>query len=186
MTTSKPVIREVIVVEGKDDIDAVKAAVNATVLAVGGFSVKDSKVLKQIRYAHEHNGIIVLTDPDPAGEFIRRVIREAVPDAQHAYITRESGTRVRDGNIGVENASAQTIRDALKNVQTTLETAQILYTMSDMREWGLTAHPEASERRHKLGELLSMGGGNTKQFLRKLNAYGIARDAIETALESLE
>ena len=35
----KPQIKEIIVVEGRDDITAVKAAVDAEIVAVNGFSV---------------------------------------------------------------------------------------------------------------------------------------------------
>ena len=41
-------IKEVIVVEGKDDITAVKAAIDAEVIAVGGFGI-NSKVINKIK-----------------------------------------------------------------------------------------------------------------------------------------
>ena len=62
-------IKEVIVVEGRDDITAVKQAVDAEVIAVGGFGI-NAKVIERIKDAQK-KGSIVLTDPDFAGEKIR-------------------------------------------------------------------------------------------------------------------
>ena len=60
-------IKEVIVVEGKDDIAAVKKAVNAEMIATGGFGI-NAKVIARIKEAQKRKGVIVLTDPDFAGE----------------------------------------------------------------------------------------------------------------------
>ncbi|NCC80246.1 MAG: toprim domain-containing protein, partial [Clostridia bacterium] len=66
-------IKEVIVVEGKDDISAVKKAVYAEVLAVHGYGINEDSMNK-IREAAKRTGVIILTDPDHAGERIRRMI----------------------------------------------------------------------------------------------------------------
>ena len=64
-------IKEVIVVEGKDDITAVKAAIDAEVIATNGFGYK-KEFIETIKNICERKGIIILTDPDYAGEQIRR------------------------------------------------------------------------------------------------------------------
>ena len=66
-------IKEVIVVEGRDDITAVKRAVEAEVIAVGGFGI-NKRVIDRIKEAQKRQGVIVLTDPDFAGEKIRKII----------------------------------------------------------------------------------------------------------------
>ncbi len=48
-------IKEVIVVEGRDDITAVKRAVDAEMIAVGGFGI-NSKVIKNKRGAEKARG----------------------------------------------------------------------------------------------------------------------------------
>ena len=65
-------IKEVIVVEGRDDVTAVKRAVDAEVIAVGGFGI-NSKVIAKIKEAQKRQGVIVLTDPDFAGEKLERL-----------------------------------------------------------------------------------------------------------------
>ncbi len=59
-------IREVIIVEGRDDIDAVQKAVSADIIATHGYGISAS-TLDRIRRAYETRGIIILTDPDHAG-----------------------------------------------------------------------------------------------------------------------
>ena len=107
-------IKEVIVVEGRDDITAVKRAVDAEVIAVGGFGI-NAKVIERIKEAQKRQGVIVLTDPDFAGEKIRRIISKRVKDIKHAYISRKDGTK--DGDIGVENAEPKIIIRALENAK---------------------------------------------------------------------
>ena len=63
-------IKEVIIVEGKNDIAAVQRAVDADCIATGGYSLI-GRNLKSIEAAYKRRGIIILTDPDYAGERIR-------------------------------------------------------------------------------------------------------------------
>lgn len=53
-------IREVIIVEGRDDIDAVQKAVSADIIATHGYGISAS-TLDRIRRAYETRGIIILT-----------------------------------------------------------------------------------------------------------------------------
>ena len=84
-------IKEVIVVEGKDDVAAVKKAVDAEMIAVGGFGI-NAKIISRIKEAQKRKGVIVLTDPDFAGEKIRKIIAKRVPGIKHAYIAQEALT----------------------------------------------------------------------------------------------
>ena len=63
-------IQQVIVVEGKSDIARVRQAVDADLIATGGYALR-SAVIQDIRAAYEKRGIIILTDPDGPGEKIR-------------------------------------------------------------------------------------------------------------------
>ncbi|HCQ90005.1 MAG TPA: ribonuclease M5, partial [Clostridium sp.] len=74
-------IKEVIVVEGRDDITAVKRAVDAELIAVSGFGINQSTINK-IKEAQKRQGVIVLTDPDFAGEKIRKIIAKRVPNVK--------------------------------------------------------------------------------------------------------
>lgn len=176
-------IKETIVVEGRDDVSAVKRAVNAEVLEVNGFAVRKKSTLEKIKFASETTGVIVLCDPDFAGEKIRKTIENYVPGVKHAYISRKEGEK--NGDIGVENANPEAIINALEGAKFK-ETEEIkIYTMEDMQYYSLTGTPNSKELRQELGKILRIGYGNGKQFLNKLNHYGINRELLEKTLDNL-
>lgn len=80
-------IKEVIVVEGRDDIDAVQKAVNADIIATHGYGISQD-TLARIENAYKTRGIIILTDPDHAGQKIRQRLTRLFPDALQAYISK--------------------------------------------------------------------------------------------------
>lgn len=178
----KKVIKEIIVVEGRDDISAVKSAVDAEVIQVNGFAVKKRENIERIRVAEKNRGIIILTDPDYAGNEIRKYIHKFFPEAKDAYIRRSEGTK--DGDIGVENASPEAIINALEKARCSVTEIEEIFTMSYLMECGLVGGSEASERREKVGGKLGIGYSNGKQFLSKLNRYGISKEEFEEALKS--
>lgn len=178
----KPGILEVIVVEGRDDVCAVKNAVQATVIATHGFHI-NGKTWKQIENAYEKRGIIVLTDPDFAGEQIRKRIKERFPDAKQAFLPKREATKGLD--IGVENATPESIREALEKVKFTANNFQQTFTEEDMLKAGLSGAPDSAEKREKLGKSLGIGYANARGFLKKLNEYSITREEFYKKIEEI-
>jgi ribonuclease M5 len=177
------VIKEVIVVEGKDDISAVKRAVDADLIATSGFGITPA-TLQRIKNAAEKRGVIIFTDPDHAGERIRRTVSGKVPGCKHAYLPREFA--IKDGDIGIENASPESIRDALSKVKTEVSGERSEFTMDDLVAYGLTGSSNSSDKRDFLGKELGIGYGNAKQFLSRLNRYGITREEFTKAAERID
>ena len=60
-----------------------------------------------IKAAQKRRGVIIFTDPDFAGEKIRKKIAQEVPGCKHAFLPREEAKK--DGDIGIENASPESI-----------------------------------------------------------------------------
>lgn len=176
-------IKEVIVVEGRDDVTAVKRAVDAEVIAVGGFGI-NSKVIAKIKEAQKRQGVIVLTDPDFAGEKIRKIISKRVEGIKHGYISREEGTK--EGDIGVENASPQAIIEALNKARCETKEKREEFKMEHMFFYKLTGNEVASQRRAKLGKLLGIGYGNTAAFLSRLNNFGISKEEFVQAIKKID
>ena len=176
-------IKEIIVVEGRDDAIRVKKAVDAEVFFVGGFGI-NGKVIDLIKEAQIRCGVIVLTDPDYAGEKIRSIISKRVKGIKHAYITREDATK--DGNIGVENAKEEVIIKALEKAKAVLTTFKNEFTINDLIEDGLSLCERAQERRNELGKLLGIGSCNSKQFVNRLNKFGITRDEYINSLKFIK
>lgn len=175
-------IKEVIVVEGRDDISAIKVAVDAEVIAVNGFSVRKGSNLDRLEKAYQNVGLIIFTDPDYAGEQIRRAINKRYPNSKNAYISKEEGTKLND--IGVENATPEIIIKALSNLKTEIDTDdKDLYDMSELIEAGLAGNENSAVLREILGKRLSIGYSNAKQLLSKLNRYKISKEEFYNALK---
>lgn len=176
-------IKEVIVVEGRDDITAVKRAIDAEIIAVGGFGI-NAKVIARIKEAQKRKGVIVFTDPDFAGEKIRRIIAKRVKGIKHAYISQEEG--LKDGDIGVENASPESIIKALNTAKITIEEKSNFYNMEDMYHFKLTGQPDSKKRRIMLGKELGIGYGNSAQMVSRLNNYGISEEEFIKAINKID
>ena len=172
-------IKEVIVVEGRDDIDAVQKAVNADVIATHGYGIS-GETIDRIRNAYRTRGIIILTDPDYAGSQIRRRLTQMFPDAGQAYVSQNEALRGED--IGIENARPEVIRRAIEQAGRTLTEQRAEFDEGDMLYYGLMGDPKAKARRDFIGKKLGIGYGNAKAFLKRLNHYGITRDELESCL----
>lgn len=176
-------IKEVIVVEGRDDITAVKRAVEAEVIAVGGFGI-NAKVIARIKEAQKRQGVIVLTDPDYAGGKIRNIISKRVQGIKHAYISQEEGTK--EGDIGVENASPEAIINALNLAKCELKEKREEFTMQDMIFFKLSGNEKSKVRRIDLAKSLGIGYCNSAQFLMRLNNYGITKEEFIEAINKID
>ncbi len=208
------IIEEIIVVEGRDDTAAIKQSVDAVTIETHGYGIRPD-TWDTIAKAHQEKGIIVFTDPDHAGEQIRRRILERFPDAKEAFLDRSLAEK--DGDIGIENASPESIRQALQKAHCTISGAGRagadtgagragadtgadgtdkgacsvnrksgeVFTSDDMFRWGLSGSEGSSERRSRLGSALGIGFANSKTFLQRLNRFGITRNEIEQELKNL-
>ncbi|WP_312353034.1 ribonuclease M5 [Aminipila sp.] len=169
-------IAEVIVVEGRDDQAAVKRAIDTETIATHGYGIKKS-TWDLIERAYHTRGIIIFTDPDFAGEEIRRKLKEKFPNAKDAYLARADA--VKAGDIGIENAEPEVILQALQKAQCTKITIIPEFSMSDLMKYGLAGGTGAADKRSRLGKALGIGYGNSAAFLNKLNQYGIGRHEFE-------
>lgn len=172
-------IRQVIVVEGKSDIARVRMAVDADLIATNGFSIK-KETLEQIRAAYEKRGIIILTDPDGPGERIRRRLSRLFPKALHAFVPKKEASLPND--VGIEDASPESIRKALSTLRLFYQDDSGAFTMKDLYDAGLAGKENSAQQRADVGALLGIGYGNGKQFVKRLNHYGITREEWDKAI----
>lgn len=180
----RPVFKEAIVVEGRDDEQVVSQACDALIITTHGFGISD-RTWKLIDKAAAEKGLIILTDPDHAGETIRRRISQRHPGAKHAYIARDKAEA--KGDIGVENASPDDVLEALMKArpeEAVLPAGPV--TMADMDRLGLSSAPGSAARRERAAGVLAIGYGNAKAFLKKVNAFGITLEELERAVEGIE
>ena len=175
-------IKERIIVEGRDDTAAIKKSVDAITIETHGYGINDY-TWELISKAYETKGIIVFTDPDHAGEQIRRRILSRFPDAREAFLDRTDAEK--DGDIGIENASPESIRQALARARCSSDTDEELFPMDDLFMIGLVGQAESAAKRKALGKALGIGYANGRGFLQRLNKFGITREAFVRALEEI-
>ena len=165
------------------DVLAVGRAVEADCIITDGFRLSP-RTVASIGDAYKRRGIIILTDPDPAGERIRRFLSKKFPEAKHAFVPKEEATANDD--IGVEQASPEAIRTALAKGRTLDWNPVDRFSAADLIEAGLSGGDGASERRARLGARLGVGFANAKTFLKRLNHYGVTREEFESGLQELD
>ena len=173
-------IKEIIVVEGRDDTAAIKRALEADTIETHGYGIS-AGTWKLLQRAYESRGLIIFTDPDYAGNEIRRRLKEQFPDAKHAYLDRDKA-RDKD-DIGIENASPEAIIDALKKARGTVHYEAPTFTMEDMIRLELAGTERSARLRAMAGDRLGIGTGNSKAFLKKLNAFGITKEELESCIK---
>lgn len=182
-------IEEIIVVEGKDDTRRLQEVFDVDTIETIGSAI-DETILSQIEHAQETRGVIVFTDPDFSGEKIRKIIMEAVPAAQHAFLPRSQAAPKKKGSLGVEHASDEALREALRKVVTPVsqqdedESEKISHQV--LASYGLIAGEQARAKREKLGDVLRIGYTNAKQLEKRLAMFRITETELAEAMKIVE
>lgn len=177
-------IKEIIVVEGKDDTVAIKRAVDADTLETNGSAI-NNKIIERIQLAQQTRGVIIFTDPDFPGEKIRKTIAEKVPGCKHAFLQKADAIGKNGKGLGVEHASDEAIRNALKAVQQEMEEFVEEILLQDLIDAGLIGGQAAKKRRERLGEILKIGYTNGKQLHKRLIMFQISKEQFSKAIKQV-
>ena len=189
-------VKEVIVVEGRYDKNALSQVVDATIITLGGFSVfNDKEKLAFLRRLAEKQGLIVLTDSDGAGFVIRNYLKGALPKelVKQAYIPDIYGKERRkrapgkEGKLGVEGMKPDVLLAALERAGATFldgETEEnpkgALITKADLFALGLTGGQDSSAKRQALLRKLELPEHLTANgLLEALNLLYSREDFLE-------
>lgn len=163
-------VREVIVVEGRYDKNALSQVVDAVIIETSGFGIfNDAEKRKLLQTMAEARGLIVLTDSDGAGFVIRNYIRGCVDPklVKHAYIPdiygkeRRKSAPSREGKLGVEGMKPQALLDALIRAGATFDDEENKKTApriskADMYARGLSGREGSAEKRAQLIKQLGL------------------------------
>ena len=192
-------VREVIVVEGRYDKNALKQAVEATVVETGGFGVfKDGEKLALLRRLAEERGLILLTDSDGAGFVIRNFLKGAIPPdrLKQAYIPdirgkeRRKAAPGKEGKLGVEGMSPAILLRALERAGATFEDGPAAgdrapITKGDFYALGLTGGRDSAARRAALLKALELPERMTANALLEAVNLLYAREEFFSLAEGL-
>jgi ribonuclease M5 len=179
-------VKEIIVVEGKDDTAKLKQALDVDTIETNGSAI-NKDILAQIAHAKTKRGVIVFTDPDYPGQRIRQIIDQHVPGCKHAFLKREEAVpdKKQTKSLGIEHASLDVLREALGQVYELTENGGSEITKSDLLRFGLIGGHGSRDRRQKLGEQLRIGHINGKQLLKRLQMFQIAKAEFEQVMEQI-
>ena len=175
MSEQRPVIREVIVVEGRYDKNALSQVVDALIFETGGFSIfHNREKLEALRMLAEQRGLIILTDSDSAGQVIRSRLKGMLPPEKirQAFVPMITGKEKRkqhpsrQGLLGVEGMDPEVLLSALQKAGATEERHTEL-TAADFYTLGLTGRSGSAELRRRLAESLNLPAAISQNDLRK-------------------
>ena len=172
---------KVIVVEGRDDTANLKRFYDLDTYETGGSSI-DEVDLERLKALQAKRGLIVFTDPDYQGERIRKIIMQAIPEAQHAFLNRDEARPKAKGSLGVEHANFASLEKALSGLMGDGEAFTSQIKQVDLINFGLILRPDSRQRREFLGQKLRIGYANGKQLLKRLNMFKISLEDIEKTM----
>lgn len=165
---SKLHIKEVIVVEGKHDLQQLEKFVDADIIYSNGMHISQ-EFLQLCKRLNESQGIIIFTDPDGPGERIRKRIMAYVGECKHASLNVIQSKKKQ--KVGIEHADGSDITQALIDCATLGESKNSL-SLTHFQEMGLSGGLESKKRRALLSEAFSFPVSNSKTCFKYLNMLG--------------
>ena len=175
-------IQEVIIVEGKKDSANIKRFLEVDTIETNGLNL-NSDLLNFLAEVQEVRGIIIFTDPDHAGEVIRRRINQAIPGCKNAFVYYK--TSRNQAKVGVEYANETEITSALSHLITYQNSNLETLSLVDLANLNLLG-PSFKKKRLALAEYFHLGHCNTKTFLKRLNYLNISYELLLDVIERKE
>ena len=170
----------ILVVEGKDDESLIKSFLECYVFKTNGFDLKKEDILYLNRLSNLYK-IIVLTDPDDAGNKIRDYINNNIKNTFNVFVDKNLCNK--NGKHGVAESNKEHILNQLKDYlcEAPLEVGKI--TSNDLNRLGLNGDSNAKEKRRYICECFSLGICNQKTLKERLNLLKISYDEIKEELD---
>lgn len=165
-------IKEVIVVEGKNDTKRLKSFFECETIETSGLGLKQ-ETIDFIKEINLKRGIILLLDPDIPGEKIRNRLNNEISGLKNAFILKENARTKK--KVGVEHANKETLKEALNNLITYDEQSNSL-TMLDLYELGYIGNKDSETKREAISKKFHIGKCNGKTMLKRLNLLGIKKE----------
>ena len=183
-----------VIVEGRYDKAKVSGIVSSMVIALDGFSVFNN-VEKQmlLKRLSREKGVILLTDSDRAGNFIRSKLKGILQgEIYNVYTPAIAGKERRkkqfskDGLIGVEGVDSNVLRSLLQPFSNRDFKSAGNITKTRFYNDGFSGKENSSERRLKLAKLLSFPETlSSKALLEAINLL-ITDEEYEAAVKRID
>ena len=153
-----------VIVEGKYDKAKLSAVVSSPIITLDGFSVFNNEEKKSIlKKLSNDNGVIVLTDSDRAGNFIRSKLKDILKGKiYNVYAPAIRGKERRkksasaDGLLGVEGINSNTLKMLLKPFEGGATIVGANVTKTQFYCDGFSGQQNSSENRKALARILDL------------------------------
>lgn len=165
----KKTIKEVIVVEGKNDTNHLKDFFNVDTIETNGLGL-NKETIELIKNINSKRGVILLLDPDTPGEKIRKRINDAIPELKNVFLFKKEARTTK--KVGVEHASKEVLEKALENVITYGKSLETI-SYEEFCELGLVGNKDSALKREKVSKKFRLGKCNAKTLFKRLNMLGI-------------
>ena len=189
-------ISQVVLVEGKYDKIKLENIIDANIITTSGFSIfNNEEKLSLLRRLSEKNGIIILTDSDPAGFFLRNKLKGMFPKngkVIHLYIPSEKGKEKRKkeyskaGLLGVEGIENDKLREIFLKYEKKADNISgngDSINKAFLYEIGLLGGNGSSGKRDAAAINLGLPKGmSSNNFVEALGMLGISREELCSAL----
>lgn len=173
-------IKEVIVVEGKNDTNVLQSYLECDTIETHGTSMGE-EVFHQVELAKKTRGVIIFTDPDHPGEKIRNAINQRVPGCKNAFIDVHKAKTPK--KVGVEHANKQDILEALQHLMTYDEHHQDTLSFEEYIDLGFQGRIDSAKKREVIARALFLGKPNAKTLFKRLNMLQMTKDMVEELMK---
>lgn len=170
-------IKEVILVEGKNDSKKIKKIFpNIETFETNGYDITESKI-NLIKKINESRGVICFLDPDRMGKKIRDILIKEIPNLKHAFITLDD-INSKSKKKGIAEAKDDSIKRALNNFFSPLENKSII-------NWDeyLLLNLNTKEKRLKICKKLNIPYYNHKQLFNILKIINISYEDLKNKVK---
>lgn len=175
-------IKEVIVVEGKNDTNVLQSYFECDTIETHGTHLGD-KTLALIAQVNQKRGVIIFTDPDYPGTVIRNKINEKIKGCKNAFIDKDKSKTSK--KVGIEHANKKDLEEALLNCVTFDEERTSDLTLFDLLEFGLVSTGESKIKRKKVTDYLKIGESNAKTLYKRLVLLGYNKCEFKEMMKNL-
>lgn len=188
--------------EGKYDKIKLSSVIDGVILTTDGFSVfNNSEKRALLRRLCESKGLVIITDSDKAGFFIRSKLKGMLPQdrVKHLYIPQIKGRERRkkhdskDGLLGVEGIDAASLREIILRAKldeafdVSGYSAVEAVTKAQLYSLGLSGRDNSTDLREKLCEKLDLPKSLTSNALvSALQMLGISFEDVEKTVNEIK
>ena len=124
--------------------------------------------------------IILVFDPDSAGERIRSDIARNLKNPRHIYL--DKNLCIRKNKVGIENISSSTLEHLFDNIIEYKKNNNSNLLPIDLYNLGLIGSEKAFEKRDVITKHYNIGHSNSKTLYKKLVSIGASKEDLKRIL----